>query len=294
MINKDQQGGFELLSDTEDAGQEKARSIFIGGIPLNVTYRELHSYLNRFDSVVRLRLPRDKETGILKGFARAVLATVEGAQKIVSHEEHRIGDLRFGISLWKQQKDYLQEKNQQTNKKVYVKYPTGVSENELYNHFLQYGPYENFTMKTDPFTQKSRNFCYISYQYQQDAYKAIAKRIQRVGLFRVLCEMSKPPNSRPKKAPNNQQYPNEAPQTPERGFGAVNSTPSKRFDCCSLAEGQLDHPESAIHSVKPTHLAGADYFSTQTGYNHSDQGNLRFNLQPRIGGYPRMARNRVY
>ena len=63
----------------------KEKIIFIGGIPLSNTLDYLKAYLSTFDKVEKIRIPRKKDTGELKGYAKAVLATKEGVDLIMNY-----------------------------------------------------------------------------------------------------------------------------------------------------------------------------------------------------------------
>ena len=169
------------------------RSIFIGGIPLTSTKQLILSFLSRYDSVEHLYMPRDQATGQLKGYARAVLRSAQGVQDIIDSQPHLIGDLTVGVSRWKNQSEYLSNKDQLKNTKVYVKFPACLIRADLFEYFtFNYGRVVEVDIKTDPFTKRFRNFCYVVFESEESAILASAQRDQVIKFKQVVVEMSKP------------------------------------------------------------------------------------------------------
>ncbi len=178
----------------EEDSVSNFRSIFIGGIPLSSTYKQVLGYLENFDYVESLMLPRDRQTRQLKGYGKAVMASEDGVRRLVeSDRPHRIGQLTVGISRWKSQDDYLTQKDNQVGKKVYVKFPASLSQTDLREYFTQnYGSIVSIDVKTDPHTRRFRNFCYVVFEEEYCATRAALHHRHLIKKKTVLCEMSKP------------------------------------------------------------------------------------------------------
>lgn len=170
------------------------RTIFIGGIPLSATVGEVQTYLSSFDRVVRLHLPRDRTTKTLKGYARVVLASEAGVERILNRSSHRIGDLEVGVSRWLSQEEYLTRKDLLGNRKVFVKHPPSFGEAELRHYFSMFGPVVEVCVKTDPFTNRNRNFCYVIFVEEIAAREAVLSSPHSYLNKTLFCEMSKPPH----------------------------------------------------------------------------------------------------
>ncbi len=172
-----------------------SRTLFMGGISLHSTFKEIHKYLSRFGQVERLQLPRDPETSILKGYAKAIMSSHTSAEFLASIKNHHIGGLDVGISIWKPQDEYLHAKDKQIRRKIHVKLPDYFRVECLIRHFEKFGKFDKLTFKRDPFTNESRKFCYITYKNVESARIAASQRFHTIDGVELICEMSKPPKA---------------------------------------------------------------------------------------------------
>ncbi len=177
--------------ETSLKAPKSARTVFIGGISLRSTYQELHDYLSQFGTIDTLTVPRDKNTKLLKGYAKALMRYPEDALKLTVQKYHHIGGLDVGINMWQAQGQYLQVKENCDHRKVYVKFKSGVAEDSIREHFRKFGPIEQLTLKFSALTNKSRNFCYILYYEESSARKATDQRFHTVDGVELICEMSR-------------------------------------------------------------------------------------------------------
>ena len=106
-------------------------------------------------------MPTDKRSGKLKGYAKAVMSTVQEAKRIASYNSLMIDGLDVGVSLWKSQSDYLSEKDDQVQRKVFARLPLNASEDKVKLYFSKFGPIERVSFKYDIITNEPRGFCYI-------------------------------------------------------------------------------------------------------------------------------------
>jgi RNA recognition motif-containing protein len=164
----------------------------------------------------------------LKGYARAVLNTEKGVENLLSAKSPRIGKMRVGISRWQSQSDYLAQKDLQGNRKVYVKFPTGTQRQELLNYFKNLGDIQGIDLKTDPMTNKGRNFAYILFSTEEEAEKAVGLH-QDPSTGRVYkCEMSVRPH-----------LVRRFPGKPEEGLQSSFTKPNPSLEKHNLGESFL-------------------------------------------------------
>lgn len=185
----------ELLpSLAEHKVENLETAIFIGGIPLTSSRKQILDFLQKFDPVKSLHLPRDRASGKLKGYAKAVLTSQTGVDTLLNcTEPHRIDHLTVGVSRWKNQRDYIMLKDQHVNSKVYVKFPSSVSREDLFTYFNgKFGLVRDIDIKTDPFTKRLRDFCYISFEEEQSARLAVSQGPHTISGYQIRCEMSTP------------------------------------------------------------------------------------------------------
>lgn len=170
--------------------KEASRTIFLGGIPLVSTPDLLRRYLSTFDRVEHLDMPRYPDSGILKGYAKAVLASREGVDRVVSQNPHPIGGLEVGILRWQNPQSYLNRKNQENKRKVYVRISHDLDQDTLFHHFSRIAEVEEVSIKTQPITNQRRNFCYILFKTREGASEAIRLNPHLVNHTALVCEPS--------------------------------------------------------------------------------------------------------
>jgi len=178
--------------ERQEAGSIASRTVFIGGIPLFSTTGLVARYLSQFDFVVTVEIPCDSKRGMPKGFAKAVLGSQEGVKTLLACRDHKIGGLQVGISIWKDPSQYLSEKDQQVNKKIFVKYPPELKPSLLETYFSSIGTIVRVDHKKNPVTNMGRNFCYITFDSVETALSITKASIHLIDGLQVFCEMSKP------------------------------------------------------------------------------------------------------
>jgi hypothetical protein len=168
-----------------------SRTIFVGGIPIDSTVRSIASYLSQFDAVEKIQVPKDPSTGILKGYAKAVLASTEGVKFITSQPSHFIGGLKVGILKWQNQSSYLNRKDRLTERKVHIRVPPGISKHILYEYFSCFGKVDDVVLKIHPFTKEQRNFCYVIFDSMLAAQEVVDNSPHNVLHFKLHCSISR-------------------------------------------------------------------------------------------------------
>lgn len=135
-------------------------------------------------------MPRYSDSGVLKGYAKAVLATTEGVDRVVAQNPHCIGGLEVGILKWQSPNTYLRKKNQENKRKVYVRIPFQMTEESLYRHFSRVDEVEYISIKTQPVTNQRRNFCYILFKTKNGADQAVQQNPHVINKNKLFCEPS--------------------------------------------------------------------------------------------------------
>ena len=168
------------------------RTIFLGGIPLSSNDITILDYLSGFDIVEYVEIPKDEATNKPKGYAKALLSTARGTQRVLAQATHSIQGLSVGISMWKTATDYIKLKDQVENKKLYVRYENATSHKSLKEFFQRFGRIISIDHKRSPQTNQERNFCYITFEKIESAKAVLQRRVHRVQGKLVVCELSKP------------------------------------------------------------------------------------------------------
>lgn len=183
----------------DDQPSKLARTVFIGGIPLKSTTQDIEDFLTHFDEVETIMLPKNKLGGQLKGYAKAVMKSQEGVERLMSVSKHSINGLSVGVSLWTTTDEYLVKKKDISSRKVYVKFKARIGVDNVAAYFSYYGVVEQFDVKRNPYTGRFRDFGYITFESETSAKAVLTPGVHTINGEIVRCEMSKP-NSKHKQA----------------------------------------------------------------------------------------------
>lgn len=179
----------------ENKSQKKrntSRTVFVGGIPINSTRDDIREYLECFDVVEHLELPKDKFTHKLKGYAKATLKSESGISLLISQPVHFIKGLQVSIKRWAKKSDYLRQKDATSRRKLFVRHHPSYSEAELLAHFEAFGDIEFLEAKIDPQTNHHRNIAYVTFNTEEEALCAASYGSVSSHDRYIYCEMTIP------------------------------------------------------------------------------------------------------
>lgn len=178
--------------ETDRTSKISKRTVFLGGIPIDSTKNEVLAYLEQFDCVQKLDIPKDKSTKILKGYAKAVLKTSEGVDRLLAQPFHFLKKLQVSVKRWTNKKDYLRQKDKVSRRKLFVRFHPIYDCEGLLEHFSCFGTIENLDTKTDPLTNLDRFIAYVTFSTEEEAAKAAKYGIITDRERYIYCEITTP------------------------------------------------------------------------------------------------------
>jgi len=149
----------------ENETYEEDRKLFVGGLPQEATQDELKDYFEKFGEIEQVKLKMDPVTGRSRGFAFLLYKDVESIANAADGSEHKIK----GKTITVKKADIKQGK-------VYVgKLPeTGCDEEDIKNHFSQYGAIAEVIRPIDKTkNNEPKNFCFVTFERERVAKKLI-------------------------------------------------------------------------------------------------------------------------
>lgn len=150
------------------------RILFIGGIPIDCSFQELHEFLSKFDTVLWQRIEVDKFTGIGRGFAYAILATEEGKKAMLEKKGLKMRNLQIGVSIWQPKSEYLSKKDQNMAKKIFIKRISPFcSEKDLETYFSSFGKVEKAVVLRNHHDNSSRKIGFVYFETEEAAQKSL-------------------------------------------------------------------------------------------------------------------------
>jgi RNA recognition motif-containing protein len=161
----------DATKDLSFKGNED-RKIFVGGIAYDVTNEDLSSYFTQFGEVTQAQVKFDRATGRSRGFAFVEFATAEACKNALTQREQTIKNKQVEVKPAKSRE----------NKKVFVGgLPAEFSEEELRQHFEEFGKVEDIEWPFDKQTKARRNFAFIVFEEEEAADRAAATPKQKFG-----------------------------------------------------------------------------------------------------------------
>jgi RNA recognition motif-containing protein len=152
--------------------KQSKNMVFIGGIPLDSTKIEILNFLEQYDRVVKLEMPKENYLSTLKGYAKAALKTSDGVERLLAQPHHFLKNLQVSVKRWINKAEHLREKDEISMRKLFVRYHPIYTRQELLEHFKVFGYVETLDAKKDPRTNMDRYIAYVTYSAVDEAVTA--------------------------------------------------------------------------------------------------------------------------
>jgi len=173
----------EMLNSTKPL----PKKLYIAGVSWNTTDDGLFNFFSRYGTVVSAQIQRDRQTGRSRGFGFVSFEDASSAEKVLADQNLSLDGRRMEIkaAVPRGMVGQLEEQQRfasQRPKKVFVAgIADTVSEDELKEHFSQYGPITECYIQKDRTTGESRGFGFVSYENPDDVDKVLQKPSQKIG-----------------------------------------------------------------------------------------------------------------
>lgn len=172
----------------------RRKILFIGGIPLDCNWNELFEVVSKQGQVTWMRIEKDQHTGMVKGYAFAIMESDEDRDRILKTKNYtmRGGSMTIGITLWKDPKEYLDDKAKVLKRKVFIKRLTGTTNDEdLYQYFSQFGPIDKAEVRRNHADNTSRRIAYVTFQREEDATRCLNTKLHLLNGREIVCKKCK-------------------------------------------------------------------------------------------------------
>lgn len=169
-----------------------SRILFIGGLPVETTEKDLSQFLHIYSQIVWLQMGLDRQSNEFRGYAYTILADESAAEKLVLARGVVFKGVTVGVMRWRASCDYINQKDSWLKRKVFVKnleYET--SEPDLIKYFSRFGKVEIAEVRRDHLTKESRRIGYIQFFEETDAEKCLAVKKHYINRRRVEVKKCK-------------------------------------------------------------------------------------------------------
>lgn len=151
--------------DTTDVNpvNEDDRKLFVGGLPQEAKDTDISEHFGQHGEIDGITLKTDPTTGRSRGFAFVVFKTTEALDSAVAADEHVIMNKKVAV-----------KKAQAKQGKIYVgKLKPELTDDDIKNHFAQFGTIAAIEQPFDKLKNERKNFCFVTYDREDTAKKLI-------------------------------------------------------------------------------------------------------------------------
>lgn len=142
---------------------DKRRVLFIGGIPSSMTEEVIRDHFNKYDTIVNVRIMKDRKTKGSKGYA---FVTVTDHQKIadILAEPQVIAGRTVDVQVASRRGEKEKWKEEQKKRKLFVSnIPAHIDNDALLDFFQKFGDVRNAFVIRDFATKASLGYGYVEF-----------------------------------------------------------------------------------------------------------------------------------
>jgi len=100
--------------------------------------------------------------------------------------------MTIGVTLWKDPKEYLDDKAKVLKRKVFIKRLTSTSTDEdLHEYFSQFGKVEKAEVRRNHADNSSRRIAYVTFQKEEDASRCLNTKLHLLNGREIVCKKCK-------------------------------------------------------------------------------------------------------
>ncbi|KAF7262833.1 hypothetical protein GWI33_003997 [Rhynchophorus ferrugineus] len=135
-------------------GLDEDKKLFVGGLTLETTEKEIQDYFVKFGPVQSVTLKMNPQTGKSKGFAFVVFSSPETVEQVLAQKDHTINNKQVDAKKAKAKAG-----------KIFVGgITTELSDDDIKNYFSQFGNIIQVEMPFDKTKNQRKGFCFITFE----------------------------------------------------------------------------------------------------------------------------------
>jgi squid-like protein len=158
---KNEPGADETM-DTDAAGDEDDRKLFVGGLPQDAKDTDIKEHFAQFGEIDGVNLKTDPHTGRSRGFAFVVFKATAAVDEAVA-AEHNIKGKKVAV-----------KRAQAKQGKIYVgKLKPELSDEQIKEFFAGYGAVAAIEQPFDKMKNERKNFCFVTFEKEEPAKKLL-------------------------------------------------------------------------------------------------------------------------
>jgi len=152
------------MAEGSVGSSDEERKLFVGGLPQEASEEDVKEYFATFGEIENINLKTDPHTGRSRGFAFIIYKEASSIDAATKDPAHVVKGKKVTC-----------KKAEVKQGKVFVgKLPEGVTDEEIKEHFSQFGPIVEVVRPIDKQNgDKPKNFAFITYEKEEIAFKLV-------------------------------------------------------------------------------------------------------------------------
>jgi RNA recognition motif-containing protein len=164
--------------------------IFVGGISWDTTDAGFTSFFSRFGEIKDAIIMRDKSTGGSRGFGFVTFADSSSVDKVLADEDLELDGRKVDCKIAIPREQLGGSSGLQRTRKLFIGGLSPLtSEEQLKDHFSQFGNVANAVIMIDRGTNRSRGFGFVTYD-SEDAVDSVLSRTHTINGKVIECKKS--------------------------------------------------------------------------------------------------------
>jgi len=160
----------------------ESRKLFVGGLSADTNEKDLTDYFTKYGAVEGVVLKKDPNTQRSRGFGFVTFESESSLNEAAAVSVHLI----------KGKKINPRKAKVQTSKLFVGGLRDAISDDDIKNHFSQYGVIADAELPYDKNTKKRKGFCFIVYEGEKTAFEVIKKGKQSINGVQVDVKKAVP------------------------------------------------------------------------------------------------------
>lgn len=173
----------------------KGFTVFVGGIPGNISQIEVEKYFSSFGKVNDVIIPPKKENPVLNnGYCYVSFSSEEAKLTVLRIKDHFLGPRRVSCKNYLKGNSLSSEITASNERKLFVKFvPDWVSEPQFREYFEQFGTLESYYMvkykdSKLPASPSTGSIGYLVYKDQNTCQNMASRRFFKIGNRKMQVE----------------------------------------------------------------------------------------------------------
>jgi len=153
-----------------ESAREDSRKLFVGGLSWDTYENDLKEYFSKYGTVENVNLKKDPYTQKSRGFAFVLFKDMEPLDKVLDGSTHEIKGKKVDPKRAKSRPG-----------KIFVGgLNSEMSDDDIKNHFSQFGKITETEMPFDKQKNQRKGFCFITFEHEDVMKEAIKNSTQTI------------------------------------------------------------------------------------------------------------------